>query len=209
LWRFQPPEQRDSRRLDLRSIDDEPCQLVLERFARAGVAVGVWDITSDVGIAAFCCTIADRAPGPLQTRRPSSGSGCHPVREIALLRALTEAAQNRLTVIAGSRDDVGLAIYRRGEDPTATAECLQLLDSRDGGTLAFTDVPSFSAATLYEDVAWELQQLTRTGLDQVLVFDLALPEFGFPVVRAVIPGLEGMHDAPGFTPGARLRARLS
>jgi hypothetical protein len=38
---------------------------------------------------------------------------------------------------------------------------------------------------------------------------LTLPEFQIPVVRVVVPGLEGMHDAPGFTPGARVRGRLS
>jgi hypothetical protein len=32
---------------------------------------------------------------------------------------------------------------------------------------------------------------------------------GIPVVRAVVPGLEGIGDAPGFVPGERLRARLA
>ncbi|MCL6649199.1 MAG: YcaO-like family protein [Chloroflexi bacterium] len=35
-----------------------------------------------------------------------AGQGCHARREIALLRALTEATQSRLTVIAGTRDDL-------------------------------------------------------------------------------------------------------
>jgi ribosomal protein S12 methylthiotransferase accessory factor YcaO len=54
-----------------------------------------------------------------------------------------------------------------------------------------------------------LGQLRKAGIEQVAVVDLTLPKFGISVVRVVIPGLEGMHDAPGFTPGARVRARLS
>ena len=39
------------------------------------------------------------------------GYGCHPAREVALSRALTEAAQSRLTHIAGSRDDKNKTAY--------------------------------------------------------------------------------------------------
>ena len=34
------------------------------------------------------------------------GAGCHPVRHVAVLRALTEAAQARNTYIAGARDEM-------------------------------------------------------------------------------------------------------
>jgi len=51
--------------------------------------------------------------------------------------------------------------------------------------------------------------MRAVGIEQVAVIDLSLPELGLAVVRVVIPGLEGMHDAPGFTPGARARARFS
>ena len=50
----------------------------------------------------FCCLVAE-ASGEFAD--PEYGNGCHPAREVALLRALTEAAQARLTYIAGARDD--------------------------------------------------------------------------------------------------------
>jgi ribosomal protein S12 methylthiotransferase accessory factor len=46
----------------------------------------------------------------------------------------------------------------------------------------------------------------------VVVVDLSRQELPVAVVRVLIPGLEGLHDAPGYVPGARattLRARLS
>ncbi|MGO8389042.1 YcaO-like family protein, partial [Rhizobium johnstonii] len=41
------------------------------------------------------------------------GCGCHPDPVRAALRAITEAAQSRLTAIAGSRDDFSPRIYKR------------------------------------------------------------------------------------------------
>ena len=51
-----------------------------------------------------------------------------------------------------------------------------------------------------------LQELCE-GL-RMTVLDLSKPELRVPVVRVVIPGLEGYDRAPGYTLGARGRARL-
>jgi ribosomal protein S12 methylthiotransferase accessory factor len=88
------------------------------------------------------------------------------------------------------------------------AEAASLL-SAGRGERRFGDVVTHSAETLHDDVSWELGRLRAAAIEQVAVVDLTLPELGIAVVRVVIPGLEGMHDAPGFTPGARVRARLS
>ena len=42
----------------------------------------------------------------------------------------------------------------------------------------------------------------------MVVVDLTKPEFGLPVVRVVIPGLEGPDLSPGYSLGARARAVL-
>ena len=208
LFRYLPTERQAERRVILDSVEDDASRSVLELYARADVQVAVWDMTSDVGIPSFFCTILDRDSNHFRALGASSGSGGHPCREVALLRALTEAAQSRLTVIAGSRDDVGLATYRRGQDRAVLAEAQKLL-ATGGEQRHFDDIPTHAADTLHEDVSWELGRLRSAGIEQVAVVDLSLPEFQIPVVRVVIPGLEGMHDAPGFTAGARLRARLS
>lgn len=208
LFRYEDPPRRAARRLLLDSVDDAACRSVLELYDRADVQVAVWDVTSDIGIATFFCTILDREHGQWRALGPASGSGSHPCREVALLRALTEAAQARLTVIAGSRDDIGMVTYRRGQDRAVLADAARMLGAADA-TRRFDEVPNHSAETLHDDVAWELGRLRAAGIEQVAVVDLTLPEFGISVVRVVIPGLEGMHDAPGFTPGARVRARLS
>jgi YcaO-like protein with predicted kinase domain len=208
LFQYADKATKAARRLVLDSVDDPACRTLLDLYARADVCVAVWDVTTDIGIPTFFCTILDREAGQWRTLGPASGSGSHPCREVALLRALTEAAQARLTVIAGSRDDIGIVTYRRGRDRAVLAETAQLLTA-DDASRHFADVPTHSADTLHDDVSWELGRLRAANIDQVAVVDLTLPDFGISVVRVVIPGLEGMHDAPGYTPGVRARARLS
>ena len=64
----------------------------------------------------------------------AQGMGAHPMRGIALSRALTEAAQSRLTYIAGSRDDVFRDMYARLRDPEVKR---RILAERDPATLSF------------------------------------------------------------------------
>ena len=51
LWFASGDEARAARRLDLTSVDDPDCAAILERFETAGIAVAVWDTTTDVGLA--------------------------------------------------------------------------------------------------------------------------------------------------------------
>jgi ribosomal protein S12 methylthiotransferase accessory factor len=69
-------------------------------------------------------------------------------------------------------------------------------------------VPSFEADDIAADVDWMLRRLASAGMAQALVVDLTMPEYGLPVVRVVVPGLEGPDKGPGsdYVPGARARA---
>ncbi|HYL81775.1 MAG TPA: YcaO-like family protein, partial [Candidatus Acidoferrum sp.] len=105
LWHVMDQEARQEIRIDLDTVDESTCREILGKFERAGVSVAVWDITSDAGIPAFLSASIDRREDRLPALYASLGAGCHPARHIALLRALTETAQSRLTYITGSRDD--------------------------------------------------------------------------------------------------------
>ena len=78
-------------------------------------------------------------PGRL---RRFHGAGCHPDRVIALTRALTEAAQSRLTYIAGIRDDLLPSEY---EEPPTADIVDALLDAlrQESEPHSFREVPSF------------------------------------------------------------------
>ena len=55
----------------------------------------------------------------------------------------------------------------------------------------FTAVPAFDGDSFDADVAWELAALRSIGISEVVAVDLTREEFGIPVVRVIVPGLEG------------------
>jgi ribosomal protein S12 methylthiotransferase accessory factor len=210
LWSRFPERDREDRRIDLDTIDHPDCRAVFERYDHAGIAVAVWDLTGAVGIAAFRCLIAERQEDPVRRLYAAEGAGCHPVRHIALLRALTEAAQSRLTAISGARDDMPRQAYIDCRDPATLLLHRRRLGRR--GSRRFSEIPSFESDSFEEDVAWELDHLRRAGLDRVIVIDLARPELGLPVARVVIPGMEipgmsGKYGAARSARGAREASR--
>ncbi|WP_281262035.1 YcaO-like family protein [Azospirillum thermophilum] len=121
LWHLSGPAAQAASRIALDSVEDPVCRSLLDRFDSAGIEVGVWEITSDIGLPAFLCRIVEREELPQHSVRPATGMGCHVSREVALSRALTEAAQSRLTFIAGARDDMPREEYVRHLDPSRYA----------------------------------------------------------------------------------------
>lgn len=205
LWKHGAPPAAD-RVLDPESVDDPACRSVLAQLAAAGLRVRIWDTTSDVGIASFVCLLTGPEGDPAD---PEFGAGCHPARQIALLRALTEAAQARTTFIAGARDDYFPHLYGAEERARRQALCAQLAES-PAQPRAFAEVATFESASLADDLSWILARLRSAGLDRAIAVDLTRPALGIPVVRMIVPGLEGvMDDEHGdYAPGSRARRCL-
>ncbi len=208
LWHLSPARDQDAHQLDMRTIDDEGCRSVLDRFENAGIALAVWETTSDIGIPAFLCTIVDRDRNLPRRMPPITGSGCHPRRHIALLRALTEAAQGRLTTISGSRDDISLTAFDHAFALSAGDHLRQRIDTTRARR-SFRDVPDVDHGTFDEDVQWEVSRLAAAGLQEVVVVNLTRAEIDVPVVRVVIPYLEATSEIRGYVPGARARRKMT
>ncbi len=206
LWSLRGGSGLHETRVDLRTIDDEDSRSLLDRLDRAGLGVAVWNTTSDVGLAAFRCVVVDQTPNHLRQLYFAFGSGCHPVRAIALIRAITEAVQCRLTYIAGARDDADRDFFERARNPDRVARLRAHVEAGASAGGDFHEAPTFESEDFAADVAHERQCLARVGLHEVVSVDLTKPEFGVPVVRVVVPGLESLHDAPGYVPGRRARA---
>jgi ribosomal protein S12 methylthiotransferase accessory factor len=206
LWKRLDDEACHATVLDLDTVDDPACRQTLEQLDRAEVDMMVWDATSDVGIPTFNCLLVGRQKFFAD---PEFGSGCHPDRGVALSRALTEAVQARTTYIAGTRDDFLPDLYAEPVRAKRLSDCRALLDSQDSGR-PFREIPSFESATIADDIDWMVRCLARAGMEQVLVVDLTRPEFGIPVVRVVVPGLEGPDKGSksDYVPGLRARALM-
>jgi ribosomal protein S12 methylthiotransferase accessory factor len=189
LWNLSGVSERAKRRLVLDSVDAPDVRALVGQLQERKMAIAIWDMTSDVGVASYLCCLSERHDNQRSALGPFWGSGCHLDRGVALARSVTEAAQSRLTVIAGSRDDLKKTDYRRS-DPDFL---FQLVHERWEESIAvrrFIDAPTLAAGDFETDVASLVARLRGVGLTQVIVTDLTSDRFGIPVVRVIIPGLE-------------------
>ncbi|MFJ2867670.1 YcaO-like family protein [Kitasatospora sp. NPDC087314] len=186
---------RDSRRaaptrnsIDLTTVDDPACRQVLDIFLSAGLEVSVRDLTPDLCIPTFECNIGE---DPKTSHSPlpiNAGWGTHLRREIALLRAFTEAAQTRLTFISGARDDLPRNVYDSHRNKLRlTAKWNET--RRSDGTRGFHETPSHAHETFEEDVLRIVDALRDRGESQIVVVDLTKAHIGIPVLKVLVPGL--------------------
>jgi YcaO-like protein with predicted kinase domain len=205
VWAARDFRDRAGCHLDPPSIADAPALNLLAQYERAGIGVRVWDVTSDAGIATFVCHIREDSNDPSLGMRRFHGAGCHPDRGIALTRALTEAAQTRLSYISGARDDLPPEHYAAPDNGDVDEALLDALQA-GRGPRSFGNVPHFGSDDIADDVRWELERLRSIGIERAIAVDLTRPELGISVVRVVIPGLEGDNRNPEYVAGRRARA---
>lgn len=204
LWRALPEHAQDACGVDPAMVDGPLGTRLLAMYAGTGVQIRLWDVTSDIGLPAFVCLAA--SPSEADAVEPELGFGCHADRDIALSRALTEAAQARLTRISGARDDFDPGSYRQDVRTARLEAARRWFSAPVGG--GFRAPASGAGPTLRHDLDSVLSRLAAVGIGQVASVDLTRAEFGIPVVRVVVPGLEGPWTQEGgdYTPGPRAQA---
>lgn len=177
-------------RIDPGSVTETHCRRSMEAFGRAGVDFALFDITGPVNVPSYCCTILDSSDGThWRALPPFNGYGCHLNPAIALSRALTEAAQSRLTHISGSRDDILDRDYARGQDRADLAAFRKLMDRAAYGR-KFANPGSESRAQLGADTQSLLSALDAAGFDRAICVELTHADLGVPVVKVLVPGLQ-------------------
>jgi len=201
LWYQRAPG--DCPVVDLDSVDDNDAVKLIDRLRGVDLDIRIWNVTSDIGIPCFHCLIMGENH---YLADPEFGSGCHPDRRVALLRAITEAVQARTTFISGSRDDFEPRLYAEEQRVKRQASCAAIMKN-DASIIRFDSVPDQVFDTIYEDLDRTIRKLMERGIKEVIWVDLALPEFAIPVARVIVPGLEGAFDTSDqYVVGARAHA---
>ena len=180
LWRIRRSGISPDNCIAVSTITSSLAHRILDRFDQAGAVVRIVDVSGPTELPCFHVFL-DHPESAFQF----AGSGCHPSRTTALLRALTEAAQTRLAYIAGSRDDFYRRHYRDAQSATIRPSDYLPKESRRN----FQSTPSLPNAdwnTTLTEIASRVRRVT--GMSP-LVVDLARPDFGLPVVYVVAPGL--------------------
>lgn len=167
------------------------------RLARSGMHLHLWDLTCDTGVPVFYARLSEGPDTPFAMVRPCDGSGCDPNPETAICRAITEAAQSRLVLISGSRDDILRRNYSTGGPPTAPTGSLAAFDPAGMGCKDADDSRRLD---------WVVKRLAAAGFPEILTVQLGAAR-GALAVRVVVPGLESVAMSQRYVPGPRLRAK--
>ncbi|MGP3937986.1 YcaO-like family protein [Nonomuraea sp. KM88] len=194
---------RQGYRVRPESLPKEPARLVA-LFARAGVEVQIYLYLTEIGVPTVHVSTEDVHAGDGMLF--NGGVGCHLAPRIAAVRALTEAAQSRLNVIAGAREDFDRQAYRRH---TSYEELREMYRAWAAGReeIDFADIPSRTTGTTGGDLDLVLAGLLNAGVGAILATELAPGGFPFSVTKVIVPGLEVYHEDQKRL-GPRLRARM-
>lgn len=193
-----------SRRLNLTTGLPESVQMIVDMIHAGGLEMAVWHASTTVEIPCFACTIADLKGNTLYPQR-AAGYGCHVSKEIALLRAITEAAQSRLTFISGGRDDLFIKQYEndiRIDMPEKRGWRKTMATSDQA--LPYDDLPDFSEFNSFSKaIGFIISSISKDGIKDVFALDLTNDAIGVSVVHVCAP-LAEYDVSPESIPGLRL-----
>lgn len=178
--------ERLQRRIDPATASDRRTRWAIDRIGRAGLDLRIWDLGQGTGVASFAACILGGDHGPFPVR-PTTGSAAHPIAERALLGALLEAAQIRVTLLAGARDDLRFRDYPASwAKVSEMALGIRLSAGGDPGGEPFraTSMP----ATIDHAIDQMLQHFSGSGAPVVVAVDHSRIEIGIPVVKVIVPG---------------------
>ena len=177
------------RQIDLSAIKDPYCTWTMDRLHEAGVRVAAWDMTTSNGIPSVTAAVLEKPDrSDWRSLGVSYGAGSHLSPGVALMRAISEAVQTRLTYIAGSRDDLYHEDYAQHHNLDYTNQVWEETFQSTAASL-FHLRPDASTDTFEGDVEFLLATLRGMGIESAVAVDLTKPEIGIPVVKMVVPGL--------------------
>lgn len=173
--------------IDLNTIDDSSVQELYDLLKRAeSKLVLIW-VKSCIQIHTFWAVILDQNYFSSSTMI-NIGYGSHLNISVAAIRAITEAAQVRLTYIHGAREDIPASAYQATE---SRRKVYAYFDQIEGDTHWQT---CSELATEGDDLLYDythiLNLLSEAGYKNIFRVNLTRSPFNIPVSKVFIPGLK-------------------
>ena len=185
LWSFCHSDCVLSRCVDPHKFKDPVLSRLTQAVTEAGLGLSLFDITSDIEIPVYFAVISAPRPSGREWQHfdLSRGTGCHPIGVRAAIRAVTEAAQSRLTSISGARDDFLPELYQASLKPDLHI----FRHARPSGWRPNLGSPSAGSA---EHLRAMLNRLRVRGVRSVVVTPLGGEDMGFSVAKVIVADLE-------------------
>lgn len=197
-WSLLPQAERMSLCFDPAHLADPVIDDLCARFVKAGIPLRLFDLTTDIAVPTFLALAGDGQGSRLDLM---AGYGTHPSPARAAIKAITEAAQSRVTVIASARDDIALGDYSNRAEP----ELRELATASPNHRPAASRVGPADVNTLLSHVG---QMLLAADIDDVTCVPLGSNDLGFSVIRVLCDSLEDRGPNAHWRPGYRALSAL-
>lgn len=181
--------------VDVSTIRSPHLLQLLEKVHQSQLELEIWNITNHLNIPCYVAIAHDT--NDFRQVGMQIGSGAHCSSVVALSRAITEAIQGRVTIIAGSRDDLPPSLYKKFK---IQHPLWQKIFARSKETLVpfiETNTPESFDACLH----FLLETLKQNQQKQVIIYDHTREGIGLPVVHILIPGFRYKHGSCFACPG--------
>lgn len=207
LWVFRSDAAVARSAFDPTAFADPDLDALLARIARAGFRLTLFDQTTDLGLPVVLALLSP-ADGPATRYFDlAAGCSCHPIAARAAIRATIEAAQTRVSNIAGARDDVDPAEYH--QSVSSSLQALAAIQPDPAATPPKGLDPGIDDCRLAAMLDHVRSRLRRAGLGRIAAFPLGGESEGVAVLRLLAHGLEDQATNRHWRPGPRaLRAML-
>ncbi|MCB9993024.1 MAG: YcaO-like family protein [Hyphomicrobiaceae bacterium] len=201
FWAATPLATKAARRIDPAGLGDPVVDELCRAIASGNLDLALYDLTQDIGVPTFAAYLGPKGSRIARHAAYATGSGTHPDPVRAAIRALTEAAQSRVTLIASARDDINAAAFKR--DALSQVEALLAAPIALNEPLGSIEAPE----TLVGLRRFVREALLQAGIDQLAIARLDGGDLPVAVVRAFSPQLESHGVNANWRPGERLRRR--
>jgi ribosomal protein S12 methylthiotransferase accessory factor len=178
-------EQPQCRGIDLDTVGNGPARELIEKIRSADIKLVLIWVESCIPVHTFWAVLLDNNPLS-HCSAVNIGSGTHLSVSVAATRAITEAAQSRLTFIHGAREDLKPEAYLASDSHPRLFAFFDGLECSAPWN-GFTDI---AKDDLLQDYRWVLEHLGAAGYDNIFRVTLTQPPLNIPVVRMLVPGLQ-------------------
>ncbi|MGR9498260.1 YcaO-like family protein [Rhizobium leguminosarum] len=216
LWQVGAEADRYADCVDPRGFKDGALGGLIDKIETSGLALRLFDITSDIGIPCFTAMLGpgDLIPGrralhgyrDIRLVEVTGGTGAHPSPVRAAIRAVTEAVQSRLTYISGARDDISPATFSRCLPPLMR-QAFAAVAAPPAAAIGRDGVAGHGQQDLAHLLQHVLDRLRNRRIASVIAVRLSDDTLPFSVVKIVIPELENPEGERAQRFGTRALAR--
>lgn len=207
LWVFRSEAAVRRGAIDPVAFGDPDLDALIHRITRAGFRLTLFDQTTDLGLPVILALLSPADRPPTRYFDLAAGCSCHPISARAAIRATVEAAQTRVSNIAGARDDVDPSEYH--QSVSASLHALAAIPPDPAASPPAGLRPDRDDCSLGAMLDHLKSRLQRAGLTRIAAFPLGGETEGVAVLRLLAHGLEDQATNRHWRPGPRaLRAML-